>query len=131
MQDGVPDMFRQVAPGGFGGLFVVPSEALQGLVVVGGLGAGPGDDGALGQSGAVVRDDEVGVEEAFHAEAVADRTGAVRGVEAEQPWFDFLDAEAADGAGEFGGEDGAVGAVGVLGVDDAVGHGEGGFEAVG
>ncbi len=109
----------------------MPGEALQRLVVVGRLRAGPGHDGAVGQAGAVVGHHQFGVEEAFHAQAVAGRAGAVRRVEAEQPRLDLLDGEAADRAGEARGEHGAFAAVGVFGVDDAVGHAERGFEAVG
>ena len=109
----------------------MPGEALQRLVVIGALRAGPGGDGALGQRRPVVGHDQGRIEEALHAQPVAGRAGAVRRVEAEQPRFDLLDGEAADRAGEARGEHGAFAAIGVLGIDDAVGHAERGFEAVG
>ena len=55
----------------------------------------------------------------------------MRGVEAEQPGFDLLDAEPADRAGEFGRKYRSFLGVGVLGVDDAVRHAQRGFKTVG
>ena len=130
-EDGLARPFGKVLPGGPRADLEVAGEALQRLVVVGGLRAGPGRDGAAGEALALVRDDQLGVEEALGAEPVAGRAGAVRAVEAEEAWLDLGDGEAADGAGESAREDGALAARRVLGDDDAVGEAERGFEAVG
>ena len=54
------------------------------------------------------------------------------GVEGEKPRLDFLDRETANRAGETGGEHRSLRLrVGSFGVDDAIGHGERGFEAIG
>ena len=56
----------------------------------------------------IVRHDELRVEEALRAEAVAGGAGALRAVEGEQPRLDLLDGEAAFRAGELGAEDAAL-----------------------
>ena len=74
-------------------------------------------DLVLGQAGAVVGDNQFRVEEAFHAQTVADRAGTVRGVEAEQPRLDLLDGETADRTGEARGKHCPFLGVGVFGID--------------
>ena len=131
VQDRVADPLRQVVPGRTSGDLVVPGEALQRLVVVGRLGAGPGRDGAVSEAGPLVGDDKVGIEEALDAESVAGRAGAVGRVEAEQARLDLLDGEAALGTGKARGEHRAGAAIRVLGVNDAVREGERRLEGVG
>ena len=64
VEDGVADVGGKLVPGGAGAGLVVAGDAVEGLVVVGGLRPGPGGDGAVGEGHALVGDDEGGVEEA-------------------------------------------------------------------
>ncbi len=129
-QDRVAHVFRQFVPGRFRCLLEVPGEALQGLVVVWRLRAGPRHDRPVRQARAIVRHHQFGIEKAFDAQPVAGRTGAMRRIEAEQPGFDFLDRKSTDRTGELGGEYSLFPAIGVLGVHHAVRHAQRCFETI-
>ncbi len=131
VQDRVACLLRQLEPRRAHRNLQVLREALQRLVVVRALRAGPRRDGTLGETFAFVGNDQVRIEEAFHAEAVAGRASAVRAVEAEQARLDFLDREAAHRTGEAAGKHGPLTAIGVLDIGHAIGHRQRGFEAVG
>ena len=131
VNDGLPHVHRQLAPGHDHAGVVVVGDALQRLPVVGRRRAGPGSDGALGQAEALVRHHEVGVEIEADAEAVAARAGAEGVVEGKEPGLDLLDGEARDRAGELGREDRAFAALRILGGHEPVGEPETGLQAVG
>ena len=131
LEDGLPHLLRQLAPGDGHARAVVADDALQRLLVIGRRRAGPGGDGASCQAEAMVRHHEVGVEIEADAEAVAARAGTERVVEGEEPGLDLLDGEARDRAGELGREDRPLAALRVLRDDQPVGEPEAGLQAVG
>ncbi len=95
-------LLGQFPDGHVDGEAVLAGDRLEDAHVPGGdgAGAGPGLNGALGQSEVLVGDHEVRVQLHLDAEARALAAGAVRAVEAEVAWLDLAEGEAAVDAGE-------------------------------
>ena len=130
-QDDVADLLRQLLPRQGQAELVVLGEAFQRLHVILRGGVGPGRDRAVAQALLLVRHHQLRIEIELAAEAVADRAGAERVVEGEQPRLDLVDGEAGDRAGEARGEDDALALVGRVDEQQAVGEAERGLHAVG
>src|SRR6266849_3500328 len=109
VEDRVLHFLWQVLPFGLEGEFVELRQRFQGLGVIRRGRTRPRSDRAPAQRGALVRNDEVGVDMLLHAEAAAGRAGAERIVEGEQPRFDLGNREAGYRAGEFFRERDALG----------------------
>ncbi len=100
VQDHPSRLSRQFAPRAVETEPIVPRQRLERLHVIGRTRLGPGRDRALAQREPRVGDDEGVVDPEFRAQAAADRTGAERIVEREQPGLDLGDGEARDRTGE-------------------------------
>src|SRR5579864_409234 len=61
----------------------------------------PGRDRSLGERTAAIGDDELGIESGASAQSVAGRASSIRAVEAEGPWLELVEADAAARAGVF------------------------------
>ena len=137
VQDHLSGLVGQLPERGVHREVVVPGQGLQGLGVERRGALGPGRDRPLVQGLVLVGDNPVGVERQLHAQAVADRAGAIGIVEREQPGLDLADREAGDRAGEFLGEQQAPGLVlafgfvGPFGHRDAVGQLQRGLDGIG
>ena len=105
-------------------------QAGQGLRVIGRERIHPGCHRTVFQGTLLVRHHQMRIKKYLMPQAIAHRAGAVRGVEAEQPGFDFLDGETADRAGEAGRKHRAHAVIGTLGIHDAVGESQGGLERI-
>ena len=84
----------QLVPSGAGGSAKMLHHGLQGLLVVGRGGPGPGQDGSVAQRQRGVRHDLVGVDFLLGAQTIANRAGAEGIVEREQPRLDLGNGEA-------------------------------------
>ncbi len=111
VEDGVLRLLRQILPFGVEVELVVLAERVERLDVVGARRLGPGRDRTRAQGLVLVRDDEIGVDVLLDPEPAADRAGAERIVEREQPRLDLGDGEARHRAGEFLREDQPLGGV--------------------
>src|SRR5271165_2314657 len=105
VEDCVAPRLRQFAPGPVETELVVAPKRLERLQIIGRARLRPGRDRAALQAELRVGHDQRRIDRQMRAEAPADRTGAVRIVEREQPRLDLGDGEAGYGAGEFGGEE--------------------------
>ncbi len=105
VEDRLARRLRQLAPGLVEPELVVPGERLERLQVIGRTRLRPGRDRAALQRGLRVGHDERRIDPKLRAEPAADRAGAVRVVEREEPGLDLRDGEARHRAGEFGGEE--------------------------
>ena len=109
IEDGVATRLRQFAPGPVEAKLIVLAQRLQRLQIIGRTRLRPGRDRAALEALLRVGHDERGIDRQMRAQAPADRAGAVRIVEREEPRLDLGDGEAGYGTGEFGGEEDALG----------------------
>ena len=137
VQDHAPRFLRQFAPRLVEPEFVSTPERLERLQVIGRTRFRPGRDRALAQAELCIGDDQRVVDPQFRTQASADRTGAERIVEREQPGLDLGDGEARDRTGELGREENpprlalALDLVGEFGHRQAIGKFERSLEALG
>jgi hypothetical protein len=120
VQERLANLLGQVLPGDVHVHFPLLGDRLRHLVVVVRGARGPGQDRALGQRQARVRDDQVGIDLHLRAEAGAARAGAVGGVEREHPRLELGHRGAAVEAHEAVGVGGHASVVHHLHVNEAL-----------